>query len=129
MYELAKKDGIVKDDLKDVYHKNFVYSKKTYLNRLFRLLNEYTERGSCISPKTMSLLTNRTLRRLKVNWLLYMILKIRHIHLTIPRRIKYLLLETFKDIRRGDCSRTIRYLKHLLDKRIGPQILSTRKKI
>lgn len=124
LYELAKKDGIVKDDLNDVYRKDFGYCKKTYLNKLFFLLNEYTIWGGRISPKMMSLLTNRKLRLLKVNWLLYMILKIRHIYFTIPARIKYLLYEGLCDMRRGDWSRIIRFQKEFRSKRVRAQALS-----
>ncbi|MHC4532330.1 MAG: B12-binding domain-containing radical SAM protein [Planctomycetota bacterium] len=124
LYELAKKGSIIKDDLNDAYRKDFMYCKKTYLNRLFFLLNEYTIWGDHISPKMMSLLTNRKLRRFKVNWLLYMILKTRHSHYTIPVRMKQLLYEGMKDILRGDWSRITRYLKHFHDKSVRAQNLS-----
>jgi radical SAM superfamily enzyme YgiQ (UPF0313 family) len=111
LYELAKKDGIVKDDLRDIYRKDYVCCKNTYLNRLFFLLDEHAQRGGRISPKMMSLLTNRRLRQLKLSWLLYIILKNRYIHLTIPFRIKYLLREGCKDIRKGNWARISRYMK------------------
>jgi len=66
LYELAKEDGIVKDDLKDVYRKNFLWFKNTYLNRLFFLLDEYAQRGDSISTKKMSLLTNRRFEETEV---------------------------------------------------------------
>jgi len=115
LYELAKKDGIVKDDLKDVYRKDFLFCKNTYLNRLFFLLGGYAQRGRSISTKTMSLLTNRTLRQLKLSWMLYIILKIRNINNIIPFRMKHLLYEGLKDIRKGDWSRIFRHIKHLHD--------------
>jgi len=129
LYELAKKDGIVKDDLKDVYRKYFGACKKTYFNKLFFLLNEYTMRGERISPKMMFLLTNRRLRQLKLNWLLYIMLKIRHIHLTIPTRIKYLLHESWNDIRKGNWSRIYNYFAKFCDKRVSSSGLSNWKKI
>jgi len=129
LYELAKKEGIVKDDLKDVYCKDFGDCKKTYLNKLFFLLNEYTMRGGRISPKMMSLLTNGRLRQLKLNWLLYIMLKVRHLHLTIPIRIKYLLREGWEGIRKGDFSQTHNYFRKFCHKRISSGGLASWNKV
>jgi len=129
LYELAKKEGIVKDDLKDVYCIDFGNCKKTYLNKLFFLLNEYTIRGGRISPKMMSLLTNGRLRQLKLNWLPYIMLKVRHLHLTIPIRIKYLLREGWKGIRKGDFSQTYNYFRKFCHKRISSGGLAGWKKM
>jgi len=107
LYELAKKDGIIKDDLNDVYRKDYSYCKKTYLNDLFFLLGEYAERGGRISPKAMTLLTNRKLRKLRLSWLLYIALKIRNAHFAI----RYLLREGLKDILKGDWSRETKHIK------------------
>lgn len=111
LYIKAKKEGIINDDIKDVYHKYYLTCKKTYLNRLFFLLNEYSSSGIKLSAKIMSLLTNKKLRKLKLNWVLYAILKMLSIPLTFNRSYKYLLYEGFKYIRRGDWYRIIRYLK------------------
>lgn len=109
LYRIAKRDGIITDDLKDVYRKYYHGCKKTYLNRLFFLLNEYARIGGKVSTKIMSLLTNRKLRQLKLSWFVYIILKIR----IIPFGSKYLLHEGLKDIRKGDWSRIIRYIKEI----------------
>ena len=109
LHEKAKKDGILKDDLTDIYRKDYVYCEKTYLNKLFFLLAEAAQNGSRISPKMMSLLTNRKLRKMKLSWLLYIILKIRN----IPIGIQYLSHEGLKDIRRKNWSRINKYIKRL----------------
>lgn len=101
LYRLAKRDGIITDDLKDVYRKYYHGCKKTYLNRLFFLLNEYARGRGRISPKMMSLLTNRKLRQLKLNWLLYILLKIGAIPFKI-RRLVDLLYKSVKAIQKRD---------------------------
>lgn len=101
LYEKAKQEGIIVDDLEDVYRKHYSICKKSYLNRLFFLLSKTDGR---ISTKIMSLLTNRKLRKLKLNWGLYIII-----------RCEYLLYEGLKDIRKGDWSRISRYIRTILE--------------
>lgn len=116
LYRIAKRDGFLINDPKDVYHKCYSVCKKTYLNRLFFLLNDYAPRGWKISPNTMSLLTNRKLRQLKLNWLLYLILKITTIPWVIPsilQRFHILLHKGLKDILKGDWSRIIKHIKRI----------------
>lgn len=120
LYEIAKREGIITDDLREVYRKYFQGCKKTYLNRLFFLLNEYAPNGGRISPKMMSLLTNRKLRQLKISWLLYIKLKIWAIPFII-QRLEYLLHEGLKDVRKGEWSRINRY-KREISKRHKPTI-------
>ena len=75
LYEKAKREGIIHDDLEEVYRKPEYHTcKKHYLNGLFFLLKEYVQRGENIPTKTMFLLTNRVLRKLKISWLLYKVL-------------------------------------------------------
>ena len=76
LYRKAKKEGIIKDDLNDVYRKHYHGCKKTYLNRLFFLLNEYVFIGVGIAPKIMSFLTHKKTRQLQLYRSLIMILKI-----------------------------------------------------
>jgi radical SAM superfamily enzyme YgiQ (UPF0313 family) len=104
LYEKAKQEGIITNDLEDVYRKYYHSCKKTYLNRLFFLLNK--SRGR-ISTKVMSLLTNKTLRKLKFNWIPYIIIFL----------CEYLLYEGLKDIRKGDCSRIIRYIRSISERK------------
>ena len=76
LYKKAKKEGIIKDDLNDVYRKHYHGCKNTYLNRLFFLLNEYVIIGVGIAPKIMSFLTHKKTRQLQLHRPLFMILKI-----------------------------------------------------
>lgn len=118
LYEKAKKDGIIIDDLRDCYRKFYQTCKPSYLNSLFLLLREYALIGYTISPKTMSLLTNKTLRKLKISWLLYNLLKIKIIPFKISRFVRrlfneivYVFNEGVTDIKKRDFSRIIRYIK------------------
>ncbi|MBI2862942.1 MAG: B12-binding domain-containing radical SAM protein [Chloroflexi bacterium] len=76
LYRKAKEEGLIRDDLLDVYRKDYHLAKKTYLNRLFYLLNEHTKVGKKLSPRVMSWLTNRQLRRLRLSWLAYALVKV-----------------------------------------------------
>ena len=87
LYKKAKKEGIIKDDLNDVYRKHYHGCKNTYLNRLFFLLNEYVIIGVGIAPKIMSFLTYKKTRQLQLHRPLFMILKILHPFF----KIKYLV--------------------------------------
>ncbi|HAX61180.1 MAG TPA: hypothetical protein DCX95_01275, partial [Elusimicrobia bacterium] len=114
LYRIAKRDGLLTNDSKDVYHKCYSICKKTYLNRLFFLINDYVTRGWKISPKMMSLLTSRKLKQLKLNWLLYIMLKTISIPWSVPYMVQrfYILLQKgLKDILAGDWFRIIRYIK------------------
>ncbi|MBI4801986.1 MAG: B12-binding domain-containing radical SAM protein [Elusimicrobia bacterium] len=100
LYEMAKRDGIITGCLKDIYRQYYHDCKATYLNSLFFLLHEYASRGDKISTKMMFLLTNRKLSQLKLNRLLYYILKTQN-----------LLYKGFKAIQKGDWARIIRYIR------------------
>jgi len=76
VYNRAKKDGLIKDDLNDVYRKTFQAAKKTYYNRLFFLLRDYADIDIGISTKFMHfLIHNKIARVLHVTGLLISILK------------------------------------------------------
>lgn len=63
LYNKAKKEGIIKDDVNDIYRKHYHGVKKTYLNSLFILLKDYVGvNNNIISPKLMSFLTNKKLK-------------------------------------------------------------------
>ena len=77
LYNKAKKEGMIgNDDINDIYRKHYWGTKKTYLNSLFYLLNEYTLIGIGISPIIMFLLTNKTFRQLHLNKLLFKIVQL-----------------------------------------------------
>ena len=76
LYSKAKKEGIIKDDLNDVYRKHYHGCKNTYLNRLFFLLSKYAFIGVGIAPKIMSFLTHKKTRQLQLYRPLIVILKI-----------------------------------------------------
>jgi radical SAM superfamily enzyme YgiQ (UPF0313 family) len=110
LYEKAKKDGIITDDLTDVYRKFYHSYKNSYLNKLFHLLD--MSRGN-ISTKMMALLTNKTLRKLNVGWLLYWIL------LLISLKNNTLLLTGWESIKKGDISKIFRWLqKNIADRKM-----------
>lgn len=114
LYRKAKMDGIITDDLNDVYRKHFHRCNKTYLNSLFFLLNDYALNGVGISSKIMFLLTNQKMRQLNLHWLLYILLKILVFPLTMKRRFNYLLREGLKDIQKGNWSRIHRHIRKCL---------------
>ena len=76
LYRKAKADGIVKNDVDDIYRKHYHGCRPTYLNDLHFLLNEYVTINVGISPKIMSFLVNEKMRKLKLSFALYKILKI-----------------------------------------------------
>ena len=76
LYSKAKKEGIIKDDLNDVYRKTYATAKKTYLNGLFYLLRDYAVIGTGIAPKIIFYLTHKKTRQLQLHRPVFMILKI-----------------------------------------------------
>ena len=76
LYNKAKKEGLVKDDINDIYRKHYQGCKKTYLNGLFFLLNEYAFVGIGISPIIMFILTHKMTRKLHLHWFLHRIIKL-----------------------------------------------------
>jgi len=76
IYRKAKKEGLIKDDLNDIYSKDYGYCKNIYLNKLFFLLNEYAFVGIGISPIIMFILTHKMTRKLHLHWFLRKIIKL-----------------------------------------------------
>jgi len=111
LYELAKKDGLIFDESKNIYNKWMFGLKKGYLNKLFILMDEYTRSGSKISNKLMLLLTDRKLRKLKLSYLLYLVLKIKVNRISW---VKDLLYRSLNDIKRGDLSKISLFIKRYL---------------
>jgi radical SAM superfamily enzyme YgiQ (UPF0313 family) len=110
LYRKAKAEGIITDDLTDVYRKHFNECHKNYLNSLFLLLNDYSSIGARISPKIMLFLTNQKMRQLNLHWLLYILLKISSPFFKV-QRFNYLAIECLKDIQKGNWSRIHRYIR------------------
>lgn len=111
LYIKAKMDGIITDDLKDVYRKHYHNCNRTYLNNLFFLLDNYASNGVGISSKIMFFLTNQKMRQLNLHWLLYILLKILVFPLTPTKRFNYLIQEGLKAIQKGNWSRIHRYIR------------------
>jgi len=98
LYRKAKDDGIVKDDINDIYRRHYNGIKPTYLNNLHVLLNDYVSIDVGISPKIMSFLVNKRMRKLKLSWALFKILKM---SLPVLKAIQSIKL-TLKDIFNGN---------------------------
>jgi radical SAM superfamily enzyme YgiQ (UPF0313 family) len=64
VYKKAMKEGLIKDDLNDVYRKYFLGPSSTHLNKLFLLLRDYASVGIGISPIIMFILTHKITRKL-----------------------------------------------------------------
>ena len=67
VYEKAKSEGIITDDLNQIYRKFIHRYKDTYLNQVFVLLDACTRFGVRIPPWLMFILTSRIVKRLKLN--------------------------------------------------------------
>jgi radical SAM superfamily enzyme YgiQ (UPF0313 family) len=64
IYKKAKKEGLIKDDLDDVYRRYYHGCTNTHLNKLFFLLNDYTLIGIGISPIIMFILSHKMTKKL-----------------------------------------------------------------
>ena len=98
LYRKAKKDGIIKDDVNDIYRKHYHGCQPSYLNDLHFLLNDYVSIDVGISPRIMSLLVNKKMRQLKISWILYKTLKMLLPVFSIIRNTQ----ETLKDMTKGN---------------------------
>jgi radical SAM superfamily enzyme YgiQ (UPF0313 family) len=105
LYRKAKNDGIINDDIEDIYRKHFRNIKNTYLNNLFVMLNNYAFVGICIPPHIMFFLTDQD-RNFYLRRLLYCTL------FFLSKYVRYLGLirKGWQDIREGDLSRIRSYL-------------------
>ena len=111
LYDRAKKDGIITDDLNEVYRKSFHGYRKTYLNALFFILKDYVEIGLGIHPKIMSLLTNQSMMKLRMHKLLFIILKKIFIVAYPIFRAKRLIQLGFSDLKEGNLTRIKMHLR------------------
>ncbi|MBL7142211.1 MAG: radical SAM protein [Candidatus Pacebacteria bacterium] len=76
LYDMAKKEGIIKDEFKEIYQKNYFLPRNTYFNRLFFLIDLFSQNGRKIPPRIFSLLINKHFIEYKLNWPLYFFLYI-----------------------------------------------------
>ena len=76
LYNRAKKEGVIKNDIEEVYNRSYYAVKPTHLNGLFQLLDAYSRKEWFIPPEVIFILTNPMLRRLKISYVLYYVLKI-----------------------------------------------------
>jgi hypothetical protein len=97
----------VKNDENDIYDKSYGICKKTYMNKLFFLLDDYSKYGIGISPVVMSVLVNKKIGRMGINWVLYYILKI----LALPFGPVNFIRKGFREIQRGNASKIVQYFR------------------
>lgn len=111
LYTKAVADGIVKDDLKDVYRKNYNFRadgisgrllNESYINNLFYLLYIYALEGVEIDTKILSILANKKKYPI-VGTILYFALKQRARFFLLKRKIRSIILAKTKgsEIRDG----------------------------
>jgi len=75
LYDKAKREGVIKNDIEEVYNRSYYAVRPTYLNGLFQLLDVCSRKERYISPAVMFVLTNLVLRKLKISYILYSVLK------------------------------------------------------
>jgi len=76
LYDMAKKEGIIKDEFKEIYQKNYFLPQNNYFNKLFFLIDLFSQNGKKIPSRIFSLLINKRFIRYKLNWPLYFFLYI-----------------------------------------------------
>ncbi len=64
LYEKAKKEGIIKNDIEEIYNKSYYLLKPTLLNEIFKLVRDNARKGRFIPTWFFVLLLNPVLRRL-----------------------------------------------------------------
>lgn len=68
LYDRAVADGLIWDDLEQIYRKHYHGVKYNYINRLFFLLSDYSEYYLGINPKFMHFLTTKFMRKSGLGW-------------------------------------------------------------
>ncbi|MFH1799451.1 MAG: radical SAM protein [Candidatus Omnitrophota bacterium] len=107
LYRKAKSEGLVKDDLSDVYRKFYRKTKNTYLNNLFHLLNMYALERHQLPPQFMTMLTSRLGRCCGSSYVLYVLM----LGERKMFRILKLLFKGLNALRKGDWGRLTRWLR------------------
>jgi len=75
LYDLARKDGYIKNEKKEIYQKNYLkFPAKTYLNKVFFLVQASGIKGRRIYPIVMFLLTNELCRKTYLSRILFSIM-------------------------------------------------------
>jgi radical SAM superfamily enzyme YgiQ (UPF0313 family) len=105
LYQKAKREGLIKDDLKDVYRKYFLAPRKTYINALFQLLDVYAHRRQQLPVWCMTFLTAPWGRRIGIAYLFYLFLRLEN---TLHSFV-LLVSKGLSDIVRGDRTRFARW--------------------
>ncbi|MFH0983985.1 MAG: radical SAM protein [Candidatus Omnitrophota bacterium] len=111
LYRKAKKEGLIKDDLNDVYRKFYRTTRNTYINRVFHLLNQYALRRQRLFPWLVSILVSRLWRRIGVSYLLYFILLT---EIKLNRMVR-LLVRDVGAVARGDFNYLKKGLRRTLE--------------
>jgi len=95
LYTRAKKEGIIKNDIEDIYRKHYGDEslKKSYLTSLFYLFHDYGSVGASLPISLMYFLTNKKKWLLPVKKLIVTILKIYHKFLRRKFRTKAKILK------------------------------------
>ena len=112
LYERAKEEGIIRDDLEDVYRKFYHSIKNTYLNQLFFLLDDLCARRNL--GWLIPLLTSKVARKVRPLWLVRL-LRNPAILREFVERWSLLMAEGFKALLKGDWRRVWRYLRRRED--------------
>lgn len=114
LYEKAKLDGFIGDEQEEIYNQIYKYSgsnSKSYLNDLFILVSDFASVGITLTSKVMSLLTNKTLRRYNISYILYRFLKLNLAVISKMALANRLVREGLKDIRAGEWGRIRAFIR------------------
>lgn len=107
IYELAKKEGLIKNDIEDIYRKHYRKYKKTYLNMLFFLLGILAQIEITIPSFLTDILTSKFIRKTKTGWLMFLVLFL----LTMGLVVTYVINKTTMHIKKYKSTRiSSRYL-------------------
>tara|TARA_X000000368_G_scaffold30941_1_gene23009 strand:- start:219 stop:1082 length:864 start_codon:yes stop_codon:yes gene_type:complete len=90
LYTKAKKEGIIRNDLEDVYRKHYGDEslKRSFLTSLFYLLHDYGSVGANIPEWVMKFLTNKKRWQIPIHKLVVLFLKVIHKFLRRKHRLK-----------------------------------------
>ena len=96
LYDKAKTEGLIRDDLNEVYRKYYFTCRRTYLNGLFFLFNSQK-----IPKGIMRILLSRQMVKLEWHWLPYLILEILFAAHMLTEGVKALFNADFPKIYRA----------------------------
>lgn len=110
LYDRAKQEGIINDDLTDVYRKFYHSVKRTYLNEIFYLLDDKIVKRD--KGWMIPLLTCKMFRRIKPIWLIRLLREPGRILRQYLRQGATLLKEGVICLLRGEWGRIWRYMRY-----------------